>query len=90
MGQGRWIHKWYSGVRGNLLLVVDGFRYKQCDGTIQEADLAEDLVKDGETYGSVKSFCFLGDSLGGDGGVDLSATARNRNGWMKFRDICHL
>ena len=22
----RWIHKWYSGVRGNLSLVVDGFR----------------------------------------------------------------
>ena len=25
----RWIHKRYSGVRGNLSLVVDGFR---CDG----------------------------------------------------------
>ena len=32
-------------------LVVDGFRCKQCDGTIQEDDLAEDLVLDGETYG---------------------------------------
>ena len=24
----KWIHKWYSGVRGNLSLVLDGFRCK--------------------------------------------------------------
>ena len=35
----RWIHP-YTGVHGNLLLVVDGLRSKQCDITIQEADLA--------------------------------------------------
>ena len=56
-----------SVVHGNLSLVVDGFRCKQCDGTIQEADLVKDLVMDGETYGSVKSFCNLGDTLDGDG-----------------------
>ena len=39
-----WIHKRCSGVRGNLSRVVDGFRCRQCDGTIQEADLAEDLM----------------------------------------------
>ena len=47
----KWIYKRHSGVRGELFLVVDGFRYKQCDGTIQEVDLAEDLVVNGETYG---------------------------------------
>ena len=46
----RWINKRYSGVRGNLPLAVVGFRYKRSDGTIQEADLAKDLVMDGETY----------------------------------------
>ena len=45
--------KQYSGVRGNLSLVIDGLSCKRCDGTIQEADLAKDLVMDGETYGSV-------------------------------------
>ena len=45
----RWIHKQYSGVRGNLSLVVDGSMWKRCDGTI----LAKDLVMDRETYGSV-------------------------------------
>ena len=37
-----------------------------------------------ETYECVKSFCYLGDTLDGYGGADLAATARIRNGWMKF------
>ena len=39
-----------------------------------------------EGYECIKSFCYLGDNLDGDGGADLAATARNRNGWMKFRE----
>ena len=73
--------------RGHLSRVADGFMCRRCDGTIQEADLAEDLMVDGETYECVKSFCYLGDTLDGDGGADLAATARIRNGWMKFRDL---
>ena len=67
--------------------MYDGFRCRRCDGTIQEVDLAEDLMVDGETYECVKSFCYLGDTLDGDGGADLAATARIRNGWMKFREL---
>ena len=44
---------------------------------------------DGETYEYVKSFCYLGDTLDGDGGADLAATARIRNRCMKFREVCH-
>ena len=36
---------------------------------------------DGEMYGCVKSFCYLEDTLDGDGGVDSTATARIRNGY---------
>ena len=43
----------YTGVRGNLSLVVDGLRCKRCDGIIQDADVAKDLVMDGKTYGGV-------------------------------------
>ena len=75
------IHKWCSGVHS--------FRCRRCDGTIQEIYLAEDLMVDGETYGYVKSLCYLGDTLDGDGGVDLAATARIRNGWMKSESFCH-
>ena len=42
---------------------------------------------DGETYGCVKSFCYLGDTLDGDGGADIAATARIRNGWTRFREL---
>ena len=42
---------------------------------------------DGETYGCVKSFCYLRDTLDGDGGADLAATARISNGWMEFREL---
>ena len=74
-------------MRGDLSRVADGFRCIRCDGTIQEVDLAEDLMVDGETYECVKSFCYLGDTLDGDGGADLAATARMGNGWMKFREL---
>ena len=47
----------------------------------------KDLMVDGETYECVKSFCYLGDTLDGDGGADLAATARIRNEWMKFREL---
>ena len=50
----KWIHKRYSGVHGDLSRVADGFRCRRCDGTIQEVDLAEDLMVDGETYECVE------------------------------------
>ena len=34
-----------------------------------------------------RSFCYLGDTLGGDSGADLAATVRIRNGWMNFREL---
>ena len=74
-------------MRGELSRVADGFRCKQCDRTIQEDDLAEDLMVYGETYGCVKSFCYLGATLDGDGGADFAVTARIRNGWMMFLEI---
>ena len=70
------IHKWCSGARSDLSRVADGFICRRCDGTIQEADLAEDLMVYGEMYECVKSFCYLGDALDGDGGADLAATAK--------------
>ena len=71
-------------MHGDLSRVADGFRCRRCDVTIQEADLAEDLMVDGETYECVKSFCYLGDTIDG---ADLAATARILNGWMKFREL---
>ena len=60
-------------MRGDLSRVAGGFRCRRCDGTIQEADLAEDI-----TYGCVNSFCYMGDTLDGDSGADPAATAKIR------------
>ena len=75
----KWIHKRCSGVRGDVSRVADGFRCRRCDGTIQEVVLADNLMVDGERYECVKRFYYLGDTLDGDGGADLAATARIRN-----------
>ena len=40
---------------------------------------------EGETYGDI--FCYLGDTLDGNGRADLAVTARIRNGWMKFQEL---
>ena len=42
---------------------------------------------DGETYGCVKSFCYLGATLDGYGGADLAGIAKIINGWMKIREL---
>ena len=34
-----------------------------------------------------ESFCYMGSTLDGYGGADPAATARIRNGWMKFWEI---
>ena len=41
-------------MRGDLLRIADGCRCRRCDETIQEVDLAEDLMVDGETYECVE------------------------------------
>ena len=67
----KWIPKQCSGLCAVLSLLADGLRCKRYDGTIQEADLAGGLVVDGETYGCVKSFSYLGDTLDGHGRCPL-------------------
>ena len=39
---------------GDLSRVADSFRCRRWDGTIQEADLAEDLMAERETYECVE------------------------------------
>ena len=62
-------------MRIDLSQVADGLRCRRCDGTIQDADLAEDLMVHEETYGCVMCFYYLEDTLVGDGGADIAATA---------------
>ena len=40
-----------------------------------------------EKHGCVKSFCYLRDTLDGNGGADHAATVSIRNGWKQFREL---
>ena len=71
----QWIHTWCSSFRGALSLLAESCMCKRCDRTIQEADLYEGPVVDGETYGCVKSFSYLGYTLDGDGEPVVSEVA---------------
>ena len=53
-------------MHGDLSRGANGFRCRRCEGTIQEADLVEDLMVEGNTYRCVKSFCYQGDTLDGN------------------------
>ena len=56
----------------------------RCDSAIQEADLAEDLVVDGETFGCVKIYVIWKTLL-----VEriLLQHLRINSGWMHFREF---
>ena len=54
------------------------------DGTIQEADLAKDLVVDGKHMDHFTAIVIWETTLDGS---DLAATARIRSGWMKFQEL---
>ena len=49
------------------------------NGKIPEANIDENLVVDGETYGCVKSLCFVWNTVDRDGGAHLATTARIRD-----------
>ena len=54
--------------------------HKRCSGVRGDLSrVADGLMVDGETYECVEFF-YLGDTLDGDGGADLAATARIKNG----------
>ena len=42
---------------------------------------------DGDEYSVVDTFCYLGDVLSVDGGVEAAVSARIRNGWLRFRQL---
>ena len=75
-------------MRGDLSWLADGFRCKRCVRTIKDADLAGDLVVDGKTYGCVKIFCYLGDTLMEMvEWILLLQLESEMDRWMKYRKL---
>ena len=71
-GCGKWVHRRCSGVKGALSVAATTFRCRRCKGNIPQANIDDQdgLTVDGETYGRVESFRYLGDVLDASGGVD--------------------
>ncbi|KAK3891496.1 hypothetical protein Pcinc_004586 [Petrolisthes cinctipes] len=50
----------------------------------------EKVYLDGEAIEVVEKFCYLGDTIGAQGGAGASVMARVRRGWSKFRELLPL
>ena len=84
----RWIHKRCSGIKGKLKSNVD-FRCRRC---FEESPVGTVLQREVEIEPNVKlecvpKFCYLGDTLGADGGADEAARARVRCALAKFKEL---
>jgi hypothetical protein len=89
----KWVHKKCSGVKGSLQSVGGSFLCRRCvDGTTATANTAGEVPKgldigDGNVVDKVGKFCYLGDMINADGGVDSAVVARVRCAWKKFREL---
>ena len=83
---GGWVHKRCSRVRGSLVRVV-GFVCKRCCDDLVEVDQEEKVKLGSDEVEIVKEFCYLGDMLETEGGVEAAVAARVRVGWRKFKEI---
>ena len=86
----KWIHKRCSDVKGRLTNAGEDFTCSKCKGNIPRPSVAGDgeiLEVEGERYGVVNSFCYLGDMLDGSGGAEAAVATRIRCGWKKFQEL---
>jgi len=87
----KWVHRRCSGVTGSLTEASPTFVCRRCrnpNPTPQEEQARmESMSVDGDEFGAVESFCYLGDTLDAECGVDSAVTARIRSGWKKFREL---
>ena len=73
-------------MRGSLTRVV-GFVCMRCCGDLVEVNQGEKVKLGNNEVEIVKEFCYLGDMLETEGGVEVAVTARVRAGWRKFKEI---
>ena len=87
----KWCHKRCSGVVGSLLN-VQNFICSRCAGlSATDVQHVNDSIQlECGTIEEVKSFCYLGDILQCEGGVERAVRARISQAWMKWREISSL
>jgi hypothetical protein len=85
----KWIHKRCSGYKGVLR---EGLKYQcpRCSGQILNSVAPEEPIEinlGDEKIECVQKFCYLGDMLGAEGGVEAAVRNRVRCAWGKFHEL---
>ena len=84
---GYWCHKRCSGLRS--INNAPDFQCSTCTGP-NLMEPRDDLQLEGEAVEEVKEFCYLGDLLDSEGGVERTVKMRVSAAWHKWRDISSL
>ena len=94
-----WVHKKCSGIKGKLPKVAKGFRCRRCregksgseevgegDGLYGSEEERDEMgMGEGLKVEVVRQFCYLGDVIEAEGGIEGAVAARISYGWRKFR-----
>jgi len=85
----KWIHKRCSGIKGNLSKVCGTFVCAKCKGKRQTAEALDgDIdIGNGCKLEKVARFCYLGDTIGAEGGSEQAISSRICGGWNRFREL---
>ncbi len=86
----KWCHKRCSGLRN--LNRVAGFCCPACERRRGEVEVVaeENIVVEEGVVEEVKQFCYLGDVLDSEGGVERAVRMRVSAAWSKWREIAGL
>ena len=85
-----WVHRKCSGISGKLRADLQ-FVCKRCKGEITDsAVFPASVMYSGGSLEVVENFCYLGDMLGSEGGVERSVITRVGTAWRKFRELLSL
>ena len=82
-----WIHQKCSGVHGSLSSSEATFKCKSCVKGQVDNDSCCELTIGADKFERVGKFCYLGDVINADGGVESASVARIRCAWKKFREL---
>ena len=85
-----WVHRKCSGISGKLRADLQ-FVCKRCKGEITDnAVFPASVMYSGGSLEVVENFCYLGDMLGSERGVERSVITRVGTAWRKFRELLSL
>ena len=85
----KWVHGSCAKMKRMTSTLAKYFVCELCANTMEEiVEPCEEIFSNQVEF--VKSICYLGNRLNASGGSEAAVTARNRIGWIKFRECGEL